>query len=446
MKRFLALTAFALAAGFAGADPRPFQLGVGGGFGYLGMTNDVESNFSGALYDQRASYSFWGGSAFVDISDFFTLSTGVWSGLGKANGTVDPINFKATPDNTLLLLDVSAVLKGPVTVGPFTLSPKIGLSDVFYLAGQLGGATPDADTKSSLSPFSFLVGADADYVFPNGVFLRLPVDFTIALNSKPKGSVYPGSYVASSGFGFSAGLTVGYKLLGHENDTRPAPAPAAAAPPQTAEPAPAAPAQAEDQPPAKKPRFAVGGGTTGTLMFISQTQTDPLVGSLRIDYIYGNVGVYGFADITDYVSVFVGLERGTGSVAGDVNGIPLSSGTNSLLYFDFGAEVKYPIAFSDTISVSPKVGIADSLAFGGTINGSTLSSADSKQLFSPLSLTLGADFNIEQANNLYIRVPFDVGLALNTKLSDGYYSSIGDTYKSSYTLVFHSGVVLGYRL
>lgn len=439
MKRFLAITAFALAASFAGADPRPFQLGVGVGPGYLGLTNDVESNFNAALRDQRASYSFWGGSTFIDISDYFTLSTGVWSGLGKANGSIDPGHTRTTPDNTLILLDVSTVVKGPVTVGPLTLSPKIGFSDVLYLAGQLGGATPDANTKASLSPFSFLVGADADYVFPNGIFLRLPVDVTIALNSRPKSSAYQGSYVASSGFGFSTGLLIGYKMLGHENDSRPAPAASTA----TAETTTGAPAQAaDDQAPAKKPQFAVGGGLSGLALLKDQNSSAAGVTLVQGEEL-NNIGLNAFVDLTEYFTAFFGVQFGVGKSSETYTGYSSSNWNNQLFYWELGAEVKYPIALGDTASFAPKLGFTDLIYAGGKLNGSTIAGS-SKQFYSPLSVTVGADFNLDLGNNLFARVPLDLGMALNAQQPKSFYGS--GTYKSSFTLSFRSAAEVGYRL
>ena len=437
MKRFLVMMAFALAAGWLEADPRPFQVGIGAGVGYYSLANDVESDLSGTLLDQRSNYSFWGGNAFLDLSDYVTVSAGVWSGAGNARETLDAIDFDETAANTLVLLDLGAVVKAPISFGEaWTLSPKLGINDVLYLSGAVGGATPDTAGKQELSPFSLVVGADTDYVFPNGVFLRVPLDLDFALNSRP--TSVNGSYVGSNTIGFKVGISIGYKLLGHEADASAAQAPAAT-------PAPAPESKPEDSAaaPSKLPvSISFGGGTSYAGFTNDQKATSSGV-PLEIKQVFSSWGLNAFADITPYVTVSAGLRAGLGNDTLSETDSPDETAANNVRSFEFGAEVKYPFAFGGPFSFAPKVGIDDIVyAFGGL--GSSSLSSDGKLALSPLSILLGVDLNYELENQMFVRVPLDFGFALNSKLSSAFYSGV--TYDSSSVLSFRAGIEIGHHL
>ncbi len=434
MQRF-AFLVFLLSAGIAGAESKPFAFNLGADAQYLGYSNDLETDVSGVLNDERTGMSFAGGHVFADISRYVTASAGAFYGVANANAANDGVaRLRATPANSMLLLDLSAVLKYPVDVSQrLTFAPKVGIDALYYLAGNFDGASPSSDLKAAVSPYSFVVGADTDYTFPNGLFLRLPLEATYALNSRPS-SVGSG-YIASNTVTFRVGIGVGYKLMGFDRAEPPPPTPQPeAAPPQVE------PADTETKPEPAGLRFAAGGG----LSFLSYvaSQTISFGADLEFKQTLGHGGFYGFFDITDYVSVYAGMLFGIGDVGQTITSQPDQGLPNRLISWEAGGEVKYPIPVSSGFVVAPLVGAAYVGYLSGKV-GTTAATSDDKKLFSPLLLTAGADCDWSLSPQVFVRVPVVFGYALNTKLGDSFYSP--GTYGSSYTISFRTGASLGYR-
>jgi hypothetical protein len=172
-----------------------------------------------------------------------------------------------------------------------------------------------------------------------------------------------------------------------------------------------------------------------------------------VDMTYGSssFGFNGFADITQYFTVNFGYRVAIGSftTTGTATGATVTgitpSQSNTVSQFELGGEFKYPIIVNTKFSWAPKIGL-DYVGFlSGAIGGYNLSaSADAKQQFSPIYVTLGADLNFNVTKEWFVRVPVDIGFGLNAKLSSKYYGT--DTYTGSSSIGLRAGLEVGYAL
>lgn len=202
MKRtLLTLSLIWAAAGMASAEGLPFKFG--GGVGFLAYTNDQKQANGGQTYETQESLKFWGVNAFLDIGKYFTVYGGLWKGLGDDEVKINTNyagNASATETNNLLEFEVGAYVKYPFELGEtFTLAPKIGLSSISFLSGDIAGFTPStSNDKQFYGPVSIIVGLDADWILNEAWIFRIPVDLGFALNSKLPDDVYGGYYDSSS--------------------------------------------------------------------------------------------------------------------------------------------------------------------------------------------------------------------------------------------------------
>ena len=176
----------------------------------------------------------------------------------------------------------------------------------------------------------------------------------------------------------------------------------------------------------------------------------------------GSFGINGFIDITQYFTVILGYRTALGQDSATLS-FPGYSKTNTVSnnvsQFEIGAEVKYPFPLgSSGFSLAPKIGL-DYIGFlsGGT-NGLDFSSSgdssDLEQTFSPLYLNLGIDLNYNFTSNWFVRVPLDLEIGLNARLSSTYYNawaydltggySSSGSYTSSSNIGFRTGLEVGY--
>ncbi len=453
MKRIAFILALVLVAGLASSQAKPFIFDAGAGLGYLAYSHDEQTETSGDLATLQGTYGFWGGNVFADISEYVTVYSGIWVGLGKLHATAEgPFpSVDTTYANSLLELEVGAVFKYPLHVGPsFTFAPKVGLSDMFYLSGKAGTSAPDSSSTYATSPFSVVTGFDADYMFPNGVFLRLPVDFGWGLNSRPKSEV--GSYVSSNSVSFRTGISVGYRLSGMSADNAPPPV-ATAATPKPAETPAAKPEEAAEPAPdaAANPlpiRVAFGAGVS----YLAYANTQAFSAS-SIDYTstasFPTWGGEIFVDISDYFTAYFGYHFAAGDEGVRFTGLgspAASTNSNEVTDYEFGFEAKYPFAVTNAFTVAAKVGYQMLVYAGGTLGGAEPSSSDDKLLVSPSSITLGVDLNYSFDSHWFVRAPLGFGIGLNSKFSSAYYTNNGITYSSSSVLSFQGGVGVGYKL
>jgi len=194
-------------------------------------------------------------------------------------------------------------------------------------------------------------------------------------------------------------------------------------------------------------KFNVGAGFS--LLSNTFDQQATLSGaSLELKDTTGSFGFNGFVDITQFITVNFGFRGAMGQLNrtatwGTLSGT--SNYSNSVSQFELGGELKYPFQVNKTFSIAPKVGL-DYVGFlGGSIGSTDVSSStDGKQQFSPVYVTLGVDLNFDLDNQWFVRVPLDLGVGLNSKLSTAYYSGV--TYSSSSSIGLRGGVEVGYSL
>ena len=171
-----------------------------------------------------------------------------------------------------------------------------------------------------------------------------------------------------------------------------------------------------------------------------------------------SLGVVGFVDLSQYFTAYLGYRFAVGKYQASESFTPAgvndsASIDQTVSQLDLGVELKYPFRINSGFSLAPKIGLEDVIYIGGKINGYDLSS-DGKTIFSPLLLTLGADLNFDLTPQIFIRVPFDLGIGFNSKLSDSYYTAarytyngnpISGTYSSSSVFGFKLGAFVGYN-
>jgi hypothetical protein len=211
-KSLVALTLLLAASGLASADGLPVKFG--GGLGFLSFTNDqnFKDSSSGQTEEDRRTYEFWGANVFADIGSYLTVYGGLWKGAGDAKLDVST-NFGAggsgTAANNLTAFEVGAYVKYPFALSGFTLAPKIGVSDVMYLDGDIGGVTLTTDdSKQIVSPLSITAGMDVDWDLGDGWIFRVPFDLGVAINSRLSDDFYAGTYDSSNVVLFKISLAV----------------------------------------------------------------------------------------------------------------------------------------------------------------------------------------------------------------------------------------------
>ncbi len=160
---------------------------------------------------------------------------------------------------------------------------------------------------------------------------------------------------------------------------------------------------------------------------------------------YSSVGINAFFDITQYFTFAFGFQFGKGNATETVSYLGFNSSqsaTNALQNLEISAEFKYPFQINEMFSFAPKVGILYEQYIGGTLGGNPPSTSDAKQQVSPVFITVGTDLDFITTPQIVVRVPLDLGIGLNAKLSDSYYSP--GTYTSSSVVAFRGGLEVGY--
>lgn len=163
----------------------------------------------------------------------------------------------------------------------------------------------------------------------------------------------------------------------------------------------------------------------------------------EIKYTTSSYGIVAFLDLTKYFTLSVGYRFAADKAKQDVTFITTTSSNfdNTVTQFEIGGQLKYPFQLNDSFSLAPKAGL-DYVGYIGGKVGSTDPNSDVKTILSPLMLTLGADLNFKLNQTMFIRVPLDLGIGLNSKLSDAYYS--GGVYSSSSIIGIKIGAFFGY--
>jgi len=195
----------------ASAEDKEMKVAFGGGISYFTYTNDQNVT----VLEIKQNYSSFGFNAFADISKYFTVNVGYQVGTGKvAQDVSGVVTGSGSFTNNLKTWDLSAQLKYPFQFGGTTLSPKIGIDDVIYASGDVGGSTPSTDDgKQLVSPLLFTLGADIDFALGPNWFVRVPLDLGFGLNSKLSDAYYAGTtYSSSSILSFRTGIALGYTL------------------------------------------------------------------------------------------------------------------------------------------------------------------------------------------------------------------------------------------
>jgi len=115
----------------------------------------------------------------------------------------------------------------------------------------------------------------------------------------------------------------------------------------------------------------------------------------------------------------------------------------SAIQFDIGVEAKYPFQILRNCYLSPAIGMKYMYLVSGNVGGQS-PTTDMAQLLNPLFFTLGGDLDYYFHANYFLRVNYTVGIGLNAKLSDSFYSP--GTYVSSSSILNSVGVSFGCAL
>ena len=192
----------------------PLVTAAGMGANYLNYVNTQKSTSQGLNQEVRYQFASAGMFVFVDLIKYFTLYAGYRVPVGPVQATVigpsDQVTI--TFDYGIGLFDIGAEAKYPFRLNSwFTAAPKLGLEGVYYMTGTLGGRDPGTDGKTIFSPILLSLGADLDFDVAPQVFVRIPIDLGIGLNSRLKESNYEGeTNVSTSIVSGKIGCVVGY--------------------------------------------------------------------------------------------------------------------------------------------------------------------------------------------------------------------------------------------
>ena len=189
----------------------------------------------------------------------------------------------------------------------------------------------------------------------------------------------------------------------------------------------------------------VGGGL-GFLVFTNDQKISDGVDSQENKSTYQFWGGRVFADFSRYLTVYGGIWVGVGDAEANNNGVLENddiTATNELVEGNLGAELKFPLDIGEGFALSPKIGLDSVFFWGGDVGGSAPESGDEQQSISPLSVTFGADLDWKLDDGWTMRVPLDLGVAVNARLSDSYYDGF---YDSSSVISFRTGLEVAHRL
>jgi hypothetical protein len=196
------------------AQDNPIKFSAGAGVSFLANTNDQQA--SGIeLKDATTSFGFNG---FVDMTQYFTINAGYRIAVGQDTRSASSglLSGKANINNTIGQFELGAELKYPFNINRrFSIAPKVGIDALFYSSGDIvdsaGNSTTGSDDgKKQYSPIFLTFGADLNIYVSRDVFLRIPLDFDVGLNSQLSSAYYfPDSYTSSYDTAFRIGFEVG---------------------------------------------------------------------------------------------------------------------------------------------------------------------------------------------------------------------------------------------
>lgn len=166
------------------------------------------------------------------------------------------------------------------------------------------------------------------------------------------------------------------------------------------------------------------------------------------------VRVTGFVDISRYFSLALGYRRVVGTInydakfnySGSESTYSMSSSGGTIWWLDFASEFKLPLIINKDWIISPKLGLEYSRFLGGDVPNSVITDQDRDEL-SPFYVELGFDLDYYLTSQWFIRLPFSVGMSLNSRQSDSYYENqngSGTTYINSHNYSLMAGLALGY--
>jgi len=158
-------------------------------------------------------------------------------------------------------------------------------------------------------------------------------------------------------------------------------------------------------------------------------------------------GVNAFADITPYFTVSGGLWKGWGDAQSAYRGggeANLELVENNITELEIGVYGKYPFILGDKVTLTPKLGLNSIMYLTGDLGGNEPQDDDDRHMVSPLSLTFGWDVDLNLGDGWITRVPFEFGVALNSRLSDNFYGS--NKAEASSVISFKAGLALVRKL
>ena len=191
-------------------------------------------------------------------------------------------------------------------------------------------------------------------------------------------------------------------------------------------------------------KVGIGGGMKYSFAGSSQqSDSNGFTQETKSTMIMTGVGV--FVDLSKYLTVNAGLRFASGPQSyaytyANTN----SSGTVAWSVYDLemGVKAKYPFEIVKANFLAPTFGVDVYRYLGGTENGQSLTSDDDVQRVSPVLITFGYEFTSYLGEHYFVRIPLDCGFAVNSKLSQEYYSPF--VYTSSGLMIVSLGADVGY--
>ena len=189
-----------------------------------------------------------------------------------------------------------------------------------------------------------------------------------------------------------------------------------------------------------------GGGIDGAWFAVDQqtvSSSDGATYDFKLSGVTAGLGL--FADLTPYFTLKALVRIPVGSLT-ESNWQSTRTDPWFVTQYEVDFEGKYPFILQKGLVLSPKGGLSLHAVPYFIIGSSYSVDPDTLQQFSPIDLLAGADLDWYISGKFFVRGSLDGRWALNSRLSDGYYTAANsESYKGSSNVDLHVGVFTGYQ-